>query len=120
MAGDDAAETWYVRARGRIQGPLSWAQLRALRERGQLARFDQVSRDRQSWAPADSLERLFPRTGAGGAFVPAAPAKDRGPRRGPVPEEVGFLILDDDDASVAVPRRAGPVADEPVSWYYAE
>jgi hypothetical protein len=124
MAGEDAAETWYVRARGRIQGPLSWAQLRALRERGQLARFDQVSRDRQIWAPADSLEHLFPRGGAGGAFVPAAPAKDRGPRRGSEPEEVGFLIIDDEDTSAAGPvaglGRAGPAADEPVGWYYAE
>jgi hypothetical protein len=120
MAGEDAAETWYVRARGRVQGPLSWAQLRALRDRGQLARFDQVSRDRQSWAPADSLEHLFPRAGAGGAFVPAAPAKDRGPRQGSGPAEVGFLIIDDEDRSVAGAGRAGPAADEPVGWYYAE
>jgi hypothetical protein len=120
MAGEDAAETWYVRARGRVQGPLSWAQLRALRDRGQIARFDQVSRDRQSWSPADSLEQLFPRAGAGGAFVPAAPAKDRGPRRAPDPEPVGFLILDDDDTSAAVRGRAGVASDEPVGWYYAQ
>jgi GYF domain 2/Domain of unknown function (DUF4190) len=123
MAGEDVAETWYVRARGRIQGPLSWAQLRALRDRGQLARFDQISRDRQSWAPADSLEHLFPRAGAGGAFVPAAQAKNRGPRRGSEPEEVGFLIIDDDASAagaIVAPGRAGPAADEPAGWYYAE
>jgi hypothetical protein len=124
MAGEDAAETWYVRARGRIQGPLSWAQLRALRDRGQLARFDQVSRDRQSWTPADSLERLFPRAGSGGAFVPAARARDRGPKSGSEPESVGFLFLDDDETSVAGRAvdsgSAGFVADEPAGWYYAE
>ncbi len=30
MAGEAAAESWYVRARGRVLGPLSWEQLQAL------------------------------------------------------------------------------------------
>ncbi len=120
MAGEDAAETWYVRARGRIQGPLTSAQLLALRDRGRLARFDQVSRDRRSWAPADSLEWLFPRAGAGGAFLPTAPAKERGPRRGSESESVEFLILDDDDGNAAGPGPASMVLEEPVGWYYAE
>ncbi len=111
---------------GRILGPLSWEQLQTLRERGQLARFDQVSRDRQSWVPADSLERLFPRGGGGGAFVAPGRAKDQGPRRGPErePESVGFLILDDEDAagSGQVTRSGTPSAtdDERTGWYYAE
>jgi hypothetical protein len=124
MAGEDASESWYVRARGRVAGPLSWAQLLALRERGQLARFDQVSRDRQNWVAADSVERLFPRGGPGGAFVAAGRVKDPGPRRGPEPESVGFLILDDDDAGgpgpVANSGPAASAADEATGWYYAE
>ena len=124
MAAEDAAGSWYVRARGRILGPLSWEQLRALRDRGQLARFDQVSRDKQSWAAADSLERLFPRSGSGGAFVAASGAKNAGTGRGPEPESEGFLILDDDDAvrpaTGAGLTTAGPAADEPTAWYYAE
>jgi hypothetical protein len=126
MAGEAAAESWYVRARGRILGPLSWEQLQALRERGQLARFDQVSRDRQTWLPADSLERLFPRGGGGGAFIPGGRPEDRGPKRGPEPEPdaVGFLILDDDDAGgsdqVSSSRTAGSPANESAGWYYAE
>lgn len=127
MAGEDTGDTWYVRARGRVLGPLSWAQLQALRERGQLARFDQVSRDRQSWAPADSLERLFPRGGSGGAFVAGTGARtiSERPKRRPVqepePEPDGFLILDD-DAGGSGPdlRTAGPASDEPTGWYYAE
>jgi hypothetical protein len=126
MASEPAAESWYVRARGRILGPLSWEQLQALRERGQIARFDQVSRDKQSWVPADSLEQLFPRSGAGGAFITPGRAKDQGPRRGPErePETVGFLILDDDDTAhsghVARSETPGSAADEPAGWYYAE
>src|SRR5262245_2661478 len=58
MAGDESGG-WYVKAKGRVLGPLTWAQLQALRDRGQLARFHEVSQDRQSWIGADSLARLF-------------------------------------------------------------
>jgi GYF domain 2 len=122
MAGEDAGESWYVRARGRILGPLSWAQLQVLRERGQLARFDQVSRDRQNWTAADSLERLFPRGGSGGAFVAGPGARNPGSKRGPEPESVDFLILGDEDGGGPVTDlgTAGPAAREATGWYYAE
>jgi GYF domain 2 len=123
MAGEDAAETWYVRARGRVLGPLTWEQLLALRERGQLARFDQVSRDRQEWVAADSLERLFPRGGAAGAFIAGAGARQPGADRPGDLESDGLLILDDEDGGGAAPgpaARAGAPADEPAGWYYAE
>ena len=64
MTSEGATESWFVRARGRVQGPLTWAQLLALRERGQLARFDQISRDGQTWTGADTVDGLFPRGGA--------------------------------------------------------
>ena len=107
---------------------MSWAQLQALRERGQLARFDQVSRDRQNWASADTLERLFPPSASGGAFVGGPGAKTRGATRGPEPgsDSAGFLILEDDDAVRPAAGAgvdlgtAGPAADEPTAWYYAE
>ncbi len=120
MAGEEGAETWYVRARGRTLGPLSWAQLQALRERGQLARFDQVSQDRQAWAPADSVQRLFPRAGSGGAFAPAARAKERSSQRDLQSESTDFLILDDRYEDRAGPEPAGATGDEPASWYFAE
>jgi hypothetical protein len=130
MAGDTSAESWFVRARGRILGPLSWEQLQALRERGQLARFDQVSRDKQSWMPADSLERLFPQSGSGGAFVSTGRTKHpgrvtgRASEREPEPETVGFLIVDDDETvgsgHVSRGGTSGPAADDPAGWYYAE
>jgi hypothetical protein len=124
MAGEEGAERWYVRARGRVLGPLSWAQLLALRERGQLARFDQVSRDRQTWAPADSVERLFSRTASGGAFTSTARATERSARRGPQSDSVDYLILDDDQEERAGPGAgtapSGALGDGPTSWYYAE
>lgn len=51
---------WYVRNRGRVLGPFAWSQLEAMRDRGQLARFHEVSRDRRSWTSAASLAGLFP------------------------------------------------------------
>lgn len=124
MAGEDASETWYVRARGRVLGPLSWAQLRALRDRGQLARFDQVSQDRQTWMTADRLEQLFPTVGAGGAFVTGTVAEHKAPKRvqDPEPEPAGFLVLEDEDEGTPVAdlRSAGPAAEEPAGWYFAE
>ena len=50
---------WYVRSKGRTLGPFSWAQLESLRDRGQLARFHEVSQDRQSWMAASGLAQLF-------------------------------------------------------------
>ena len=120
----ERSEGWYVRARGRIQGPLTWAQLLALRERGQIARFDQLSRDRQTWSPADSVDGLFPRGASAGAFVSPGTAKGQVRDRGPEAESVGFLILDDDEP--AGPPAAGGAgasaapADEPMGWYYAD
>jgi hypothetical protein len=97
MATGESAEGWYVRSRGRVQGPMTWGQLQAMRQRGQLARFDQLSRDGRTWGPADGVEGLFPR--AGTAF--AAPPGDRssGKRATGSPETVGFLILDDEPES---------------------
>lgn len=49
----------YVRVRGRVIGPFSLAQLKALRERGQFHRFHEVSEDRKRWVSAATLEELF-------------------------------------------------------------
>lgn len=57
------SELWYVRDRNRVTGPFSLEQLDALRRRGQLARFHQVSQDRQTWLSATTLTGLFTPTG---------------------------------------------------------
>jgi hypothetical protein len=52
-------QIWYVRHRTKVSGPFSLDQLEPLRRRGQLARFDQVSQDRQTWVAASTLTELF-------------------------------------------------------------
>jgi hypothetical protein len=55
-----SSTTWYMRSQGRITGPFTAKQLEALRNRGQLARFHELSQDRQSWSSAGVLTGLFP------------------------------------------------------------
>lgn len=55
----DDSQSWYVRSKGRVRGPFTWPQLVGLRDRRQLAQFDEVSQDRKTWAPAGRLTALF-------------------------------------------------------------
>ena len=108
MAGAEESGRWYVRARGRVLGPLTWAQLRALRDRGQLARFHEVSHDRHKWVGADSLGGLFPQADAGrtsrstGSTSPAD-----------LPQ---FLVVDDTEEGAG---STGPVTGEAPTWFFA-
>ena len=46
---------WFVRDRERVRGPFSQEQLLKLHQRGQLARFHDISTDRKSWVKASTL-----------------------------------------------------------------
>lgn len=52
--------SWYVRSRGRTQGPFPLSKLAEMRDRGVLARFHQLSKDQAGWIQAGSLPELFP------------------------------------------------------------
>jgi uncharacterized RDD family membrane protein YckC len=54
------ADKYYVRARGKINGPFDAAALQKLVRRGMLSRMHEISSDRQSWTPAGEVEELFP------------------------------------------------------------
>jgi len=104
----DEKGAWYVRTRGRTLGPFNWAQLESLRDRGQLARFHEVSQDRRSWVSAASLSQLFPHseTGAesyGAAGVSSAPADPR-----------AYGLVEDSSQGPA----AITIQDSP-DWFYA-
>ena len=77
----------FVRVRGKVLGPLTLAQLRALRDRGQLRRFHEVSADRLTWAPASTLTALFPPEPGAAAELAAIPtvlpAEPSAPAAGP-------------------------------------
>ena len=62
----EASESWYMRARGRILGPFTLAQIVSLRDRGQLSQFHEVSNDRRSWMTAGQVPELFAGLGSVG------------------------------------------------------
>src|SRR5262245_38442438 len=106
MTSGETSGGWYVRVRGRVRGPLTWAQRHSLRDRGQLARFHEVSQDRQTWVGADSLAGLFPRAEAGrlpGSTTASAHQEE-------------YVVLDDAGADPS--GSTIPVAHEAASWFF--
>lgn len=93
-------EVWYIRNRNKITGPFQREQLEALRRRGQLARFHEVSRDQETWILASSLPALFASTSRS---APAAAAPDPIPTVQPAP--VGWFYSSGQ-------RPVGPVGKE--------
>jgi S1-C subfamily serine protease len=95
---------WYVRAKGRTLGPFSWVQLEALRDRGQLAQFHEVSQDKRTWVHASTLDELFVGRSGNGLPTGDSAAKDAPPSSSP-PQ--GWFYQ-----SVAGP--AGPISNEQI------
>lgn len=60
-------EQFYVRIRGRVQGPYDTAKLQSLVRRGQLSRMHEVSTDRSLWRQAADFPELFATPTAGNA-----------------------------------------------------
>jgi hypothetical protein len=56
---------YYLCINDKILGPFDLPQLKALRDRGQLQWFHQVSEDRQNWVTASTMAELFRRTDKG-------------------------------------------------------
>jgi GYF domain 2/Domain of unknown function (DUF4190) len=108
MASGDTTAGWYVRARGRVLGPLTWSQLQSLRDRGRLARFDEVSQDRQSWIGADRVPRLFPQVEAPSPRASASASADL----------AEFIVLDDDNAD-STSRTTSTAIEDDFDWYFA-
>ena len=51
--------TYYIRVRGRVQGPFDFDQLKKLRDRGQFSRAHEVSPDQSSWQSASIMGAVF-------------------------------------------------------------
>lgn len=56
------ATSYYVRVKGRILGPFSSDQLKAMKSRGQIHKFHEISVDKENWHPAADFGDLFPET----------------------------------------------------------
>lgn len=73
---------YFIRSRGRVQGPFNLDSLKQLARKGKVSRFDQVSVDREQWESAGDIEEIFPQppTAQERAGPTAAPSATQGPR----------------------------------------
>lgn len=99
--------TYYVRIRGRVQGPFDVNKLRSLVRRGQIGRTHEVSQDGVSWSRAVEFSELFEAPTQLTAPKPANSIIDRS-EPDTAPHEVG-----DSSGETAQPPAAEDV------WYYA-
>ena len=99
----EEGSTYYIRVRGRVQGPFDLDQLKKLRQRGQFSRAHEVSSDQASWQSASILDAVFV------APKRAAPAKVE-----PVAEE--FVDAVDVEETVPTPKTRAS-STKPV-WHY--
>ncbi|MHB1560289.1 MAG: GYF domain-containing protein [Isosphaeraceae bacterium] len=99
----EGSDDWFMRARGRVLGPFTLAQLLSLRDRGQLSQFHEVSRDRRAWAPAGRTAELF----GGGLSPDGASAAD-------VADQLVYDVVDE---SATTPTDRVTTASS--GWFYS-
>ena len=99
-------ERWYIRIRGRVNGPFDLQQLRGLVDRGRLSRVNEVSTDGQSWETAGTLPGLFENRRRAPGADPSVPT-------GGIEGESGYGF--DGDGF----QDAGGFALATAEWYYA-
>ncbi|HUY34071.1 MAG TPA: GYF domain-containing protein [Pirellulales bacterium] len=97
-------DRFYIRVRGRVQGPFSSEQLKSMARGGQFSRLHEVSTEGQTWGRATDYPDLFPEVAApvpkpAAALPAAAPAE-------------GVFAL--------VPAAAGPPPAEVSQWFYSQ
>jgi len=97
----DQGSSWFIRNRGKVLGPFGWTELESMRNRGQLARFHEVSQDRHTWISAASVPELFPGSEA----------------RQPQALGASNLAVEDFQEIPVVVSPAGP--DGSASWFYS-
>lgn len=103
-AGAASASAWYLRSRGRVTGPFSNAAIATMVQRGQLARFHEVSSDRAEWRPAGEVLSVFQKS--------ASPVRSTASASAPVAESgSGYSVLDEP----APERRRRE--NQAVGWY---
>lgn len=94
------SDPYYIRIRGRVQGPFDAEKLRNLARRGQFSRLHEISTDGQQWQSAKAFQELFapvevPVAASSGVAEPALATGTNG----------------------AVASMAAPAASP--TWYYA-
>ncbi|MGB4738660.1 MAG: GYF domain-containing protein, partial [Fuerstiella sp.] len=90
---------YWIRNRGRVQGPFTAEQIQGLQRRGRFSRMFHVSEDNKSWHPAEDFPELFERA-----------RKSRSSRQDDddfedTPFNSGGSPFDDDEDDYAPPKK---------------
>ena len=119
--GDDGG-LFYIRVRGRVDGPFDPPTLQSMARRGRFARHYEISQDRQSWYRASEFPELFPaRSDRRAVRGPAANAESAQSFRLEQAPQCEVAPSSDETNAPAEPAMeldAGASRPEP-SWYYA-
>jgi hypothetical protein len=99
--------TYYIRVRGRVQGPFDDDKLRELIRRGQFSRMHEVSTDGQSWSSAKDFPELFAKAAnvSAGKVAPEQSEYAIQPSAPSGPSKSSFM--------------AGPAPPASDGWYFA-
>lgn len=117
--------TWYVRQYGKVLGPFTWEQVRAMRTQGQLGSFSELSQDRTNWAglarfPEFAAPPALKRKPAAVSQPRAAPPRDKTVLGIPATPPGAMLESLDDDNIEALESFPPTAPSAPQSlWYYA-
>jgi hypothetical protein len=103
---------FFVRNQGRVSGPFTIGQIRALHQRGHFGRFHEVSPDQRSWQPAGELPELFPVPTPPTLPVPAPAPPPPAPVAPPTEPSVPLQTLANEEPLVT------PTSSQEVDWYY--
>lgn len=102
-------EQYYIRVRGRVQGPFETDQLHSMAKRGQFSRLHEVSNDGNTWRPASESPNLFPVCTVAVTVMTSTAA----------PENTAYSL-----APETAPANPSPSNDPPANasaaadWYY--
>lgn len=119
MSHDD----YFVRSRGRVQGPFTLAALQRRLKAGTLSRFDQVSTDRKNWDPVSKMAelseleppiKLEPVAEPEAAPKPPAPPKPVAPSEPTEPET--YALASNGDEAGDQPRLSPLGRPRPRGW----
>lgn len=104
-------QQYYIRSRGRVQGPYTPSRLKELARRGKFGKYHHVSVDRINWERASAHPELFPDMG---------PAKVRKLSTPGVIDRRGLAAgnaIDESDSDLLVEDPDSPAEQE---WYYSQ
>ena len=110
-ASGNLDEQYYIRSRGRVQGPYTPSRLKELARRGKFGKYHHISVDRVNWERASARPELFPDVG---------PPKMRRP-----PPSAGMDLADSAAGNTDDEPDSDRLVDDPASpsdqeWYYSQ